>query len=114
MLPAGHLRHVVAVEEDKGAKDANGQTIANWRVVLPVVRALVKGQTGREFIQAQQQQAQFTHWVYVRYQCKLADSKGRKLRLKWEGRTLNILSASDAIGNRRELLLVCVEDLKAD
>ncbi len=114
MRGAGEYRHVVTVEENKGAKDANGDKVDDWRVVLPIVHATVKGQTGREFIQAQQQQARFTHSVNVRYQCKLADADAHKLRLKWNGRTLNVIYVGDTIGNRRELLILCEEDLKGD
>ena len=64
---------------------------------------------GREYWQAQQTQALFTHRVRVRF-CARALTIAKDWRLSYEGHTLNVeVPPRDVEGTRRELEILCKE-----
>lgn len=102
----GTLRHVVTLEEKSSALDSWSEDAGTWSTVA-TLRAFVEPLAGREAEAARQIRADLTHRVVVR------SIPGRKItpadRLKFEGRTLEIVEARDVAERGREVVLLCTE-----
>lgn len=105
-MRAGTLRHRVTIERPVDARDGFGQAVHGWET-FATRWAEVRGLSGRELFEAQQNMSRATHTVRMR------DVSGvtTDMRIKDDrNRYLNILSALDAEGRSRETVFVCAED----
>ena len=91
--------------------DANGavneEDDDNW-IRFADRYAAVFNKGGREVFRAQQVQANATHVVKIPFDT-MADKITTRMRFRHNGSTLNIVSISDVMGDRRELEFICEE-----
>ncbi len=103
-MESGKLRHVVAIQASTPSRDAAGKTSQSWSTAASV-RAAFISHTGREFVQAQQIQAEMTHMVRIRHYSGLTT----KHRLLFGSRVLGILSIDHRFERGREMIIQCKE-----
>ena len=103
----GRSRQYVAIEEQSGT-DINGfgEPVENW-TTFANAWVYVSTMSGREFIQAKEIHAELSHILTTRY----IDGVHPKMRVSYNGRTLDILAAFDADETRRELKIYCREQV---
>lgn len=106
---AGDLRHRVTIQEDQGAtQDGFGQEVEDWQDVA-TVWAAVEPLSGREFLEAQQTQAEVSTRIRIRYRSDVTFTP--EMRATWGGHTYDIVSVIEVEARRRELHLMCREVL---
>lgn len=105
----GPLRHRVTIQQKSTVQDAAGEESRAYSniVTMPNVWANVRPLGGQErFVSgAEQQIAELTHRVEMRYRSDLTN----ELAILWEGRHLDIESIEDPSGKRQYLVLKCRE-----
>lgn len=105
-MQSGRLRHRVTIQEQAVIRNSYGEEIVTWVDVATVWASVLPGSSGERFLaSASREQATATHTVRIRYRAGL----NPKMRLIWDGRTLNIESIIDPDGRRRDLVLLCNE-----
>ena len=107
MIPAGQLSNRITIQAPTTTQDAAGQPMRTWAtlagpVVLP---AKVESVAGGETIRGRQVSAVAQVMFTIRYRSDITT----QMRVLWDGRTLNIVRASDPYGDRRELRIECKE-----
>jgi len=105
-MNSGKLRHPVDVQRVVETRDAAGGVIRNW-ATIDTVWASVRPLQGREYLEAQQVNANISHKVMMRYY----DELNPTYRLRHDGRTLNIISIADADERNQEHVITCAEEL---
>lgn len=103
-MRAGRLRQLITIQSRTEVKGAAGGRSYTW-ATFATVRAEVAGISGREYLAAQQIQAEITHRVLIRY---LSGVKA-EMRILWGTRTLEILTVLESSGRNTELTLMCKE-----
>jgi len=98
------MRHRIVIESNTPTQDAYGQPVEGWATVA-TVWAAVEMLSGRELFVAQQAQSEAT----VRFRIRRRDADA-KMRVSWDGRTFQVESVIHDPTNRRETLLLCVEN----
>lgn len=106
-LDAGSLRKVVHFHESiPNNTDAHGHPV-DRNTTIGKRRAALMPQNGREFVQAQQQRADLTHLVEIRYDTELTPKPGMWLTL--DERQLEILAAWDVDEAHVKYHIACKE-----
>lgn len=116
-LPAGKMRHVVAIKEHKidaasTDYDSYGQVSASstaWSTVLKA-RAAIEQLSGREAEVARQVYASATHRVTVDYHATLASTGGSRRAVVFGDRFLHVGAVLNEDQENVQLQLLCGED----
>ena len=98
------MRDRVTVEAMTESQDAMGEVAQTW-AALETVWADVQPRTGREFYTADKVHEDITHLVTIRHHATVDSS----MRLKVDGRTLNIGTVLNMDGKRVRTQLLCTE-----
>ncbi len=106
MLSAGKLTQRVTVQyvASQEVAEETGQRTDVFSD-LCTVWAEVLGKGGSETRKGEQQVAQYTHKVTIRYRTDIDSS----MRIIWGSRTLEIDNADDEDGRREDLVILCIE-----
>lgn len=107
-LPAGILRHRIAIEYPQEVQTESGftSTPEPWPVFASV-RASIEPLSGNELWRAQQVQSEATHRLRIRYLRGL----NSQMRVRFCGRVFEILSVVDLEERRIEHVLMCKEHM---
>jgi SPP1 family predicted phage head-tail adaptor len=105
-MRAGSLRHQVVLEASAEARGTDGEVTLSW-VTVATVWASIEPTKGKEYISEDIIKAAATHLVTIRYLPVLDPS----MRVTFGARVFGIQSIIDKHERRRELVLVCVEEL---
>lgn len=100
----GRLRHRVVVQQKAETKDSIGGTVEAWST-LATLKAKVEPKRGREFMVGDRVTARVFYMVTLRYRSDITT----KMRITWEGRTLEIRSVLDKATDKNWLALECEE-----
>lgn len=103
MINPGQLRERVTIQRATETRSAIGEATLTW-TDFTERWASVLSISAREFLLSGQQHTEVTHRVKLRWVTGL----NSKMRLKWRGRTLEIMSMLEQ-NNRSEHELLCVE-----
>lgn len=109
-MRAGRLRHRVELQVRAGTVNALNEPLDEWTTVA-TFSAAIEPLSGREFIAAQQVQADMSHRVTVRYFAGITP----KHRLRWAdpatdlARVFDIRAVIDRDERHREMQLMCTE-----
>jgi SPP1 family predicted phage head-tail adaptor len=106
MVRAGNLRRRLTLQSRAIDRDDRGGAIESWSTTATVWGSVIPS-SGREAWQAEQSQAQVTHQVTIRYRAGVTP----RMRLLDGSRVLHIASAVDVDSRKRELTLMCVEEV---
>jgi SPP1 family predicted phage head-tail adaptor len=104
MIRSGELRQRVTLQVSVPATDPRWGAVEDWQDV-DEVWAKVVPRAATEATEAKGQQTQTTYDVTMRYRPDVTS----KLRLVWQGRTLEIVSVIDVEARKRELSIEAVE-----
>ncbi len=105
-MQSGKLRHRITLQARSGAVDDLGQPLDDWADVL-TTWATVQPVSGREFQEGAQVEAEVTHKVWLRWRAGVALTP--EMRVVYDGRVLDILSAVNVEERNRMWLLLCRE-----
>jgi len=105
-MDIGPLRHRVKIY-DKGTitRNSTGEEIPAYDALVAEVWAAKEPLSGREFLEAQQAQAEVT----VRFRIRYREDIHPEMRCVEDGHTYHITAALDQKGERREMHLMCFE-----
>lgn len=105
-MRAGELRHLVDIQDNKPIQSSSGAPKENWEDFATNIWASVEDLAGREFLAAQQMNAEVTTRVKIRYMVGIKSS----MRVVFGTRKLKLVSPpQDPDGRKKELLLMCKE-----
>ena len=104
MISAGLLRHRISIEAYSTAKNGRGEDISQWATHAQRW-ADVTPLSGREAERAKQIEAEATWKITLRYDPTIQPDH----RIKFDGRTLDILSIIDTDYQHRELQILAKE-----
>jgi SPP1 family predicted phage head-tail adaptor len=104
MIRAGDLNCRVQLQEATETQDGYGAVVKGWATTA-TPWGEVKDLSGREFFAAQQENAEVTTRIRMRYRAGVMP----KMRAIANGRTFDILAVLDPEGRKRELHLMCKE-----
>lgn len=105
-MRAGELRHRVTIQQMQDTQNEYGEPVKEW-VDVVTVWASIEGLRGREYFEAQQTMAQADHRIKIRYM----DGIKPTMRIVYGTRIFSIQSVLDPDGRRRELHLICKEQV---
>lgn len=105
-MRAGKLRNVIEIQRYSEAQDSYGEMIRGWTTDI-TAHASIEPLNGRERFEAQQIIPDVTHTVIMRYQADVTP----KHRVRFNGRTFNIMSVLNIDERNRELQLLCKENV---
>lgn len=106
-LGAGRFRNTVVLEQRSDSREASGEAVQGWTAVATLpAQATMPGGTERFVSELDRVVATVTHRVRIRYRSGVNPALHR---LRLEGRVLELLSATDPDGRRRELVCMCRE-----
>ena len=109
-MRAGRLRARVTIQERGLSRNELGEALADWSTVATVPADVRMASGDERFVGGGDvEQASITHVVRMRYRSDVTPLE----RLLHGERVLDIVSAVDPDGRRRELVLRCVERLAA-
>ena len=104
-LPAGVLRHRIAVQTEANARDENGGVVKSWNTAA-TRWGRIRPLSGRELTAAQQVDSRVTHEITLRFY----DGLSPLFRLSHDSRIYNIVSVRN-IDQRDKLMFIrAVED----
>lgn len=103
-MNAGKLRHRVTIQDPQSARDTFGAEIVNY-VDVATVWAAVDPLQGREFFDAQADNAEVTTRIRIRYRSGIKPT----MRVVWGDHEYDIRSVIEIESRRRELHLMCRE-----
>lgn len=106
MLNLGQMRHTVTIERRSSAQTASGMPKLEW-VLVAQRRAAVEAAAGREVWAAQQQAGRIPTVFRLRWLSGVLPS----MRLTWDSRLFDIVSAVDPDGRRTELVITALEQV---
>jgi SPP1 family predicted phage head-tail adaptor len=98
-------RHRITIERSTETINASGQVSKTWAPIHTRVAANVVPMSGAETVTGLQTEARVSHRVFLNYIAGITTAD----RIKFDDRTLEILSALDVNEDRREILAVCLE-----
>lgn len=103
---AGGMRERIAIEQHDGSLEADGsESATGWATFDTVWASVVPIRPGREIYTANQVQGQLAYRFQVRYRSDVIP----KMRILFDGRYFDILSAADIDGRRRFTEIVALE-----
>ena len=105
---SARLNRRVDLQQATLAADGNGQMIETWADVYSRLPAEVMGIGGGELLRGEQTEAGIDSVVRIRYP-RTGTLPTASMRVRLDGRTLNIARVLDKTGDRRELHLLCKE-----
>ncbi len=97
------MKHKLMLQKQKAGGNAFGE-VTQWETVK-TLRASVQPISAKEFVSANQEHAQVTHKVTIRYDTNVRPS----MRLLLGNRVLSILHIVDPWEQHREMTLMCKE-----
>ncbi len=100
----GPLRHRVALQSATAVQDEYHENTLTWNTDA-TVWASVEPMSGRELVSAQQQHAETTHRIRIRYTANVTQES----RVIWESRTFEVVSLIDSKEKKRMIELMCKE-----
>lgn len=103
-MRAGELRHRITLRIATVSQDDCGQPVQTW-TDHATVWAAVEPLRGREYFESQQQQAEVTTRIRIRYRAKVSPV----MRVKWGVRIYKIEAVIDPDERHQELQLMCAE-----
>ena len=106
MIQAGQLRHLVTLQKPVRNEAADGE-IRNTFINVENVYAKIYFSRGREFILSREQHADIIAKVTIRYRPEVT----RAWRVLFGKRELDIVHVVDVGDRKRELELMCKEEL---
>lgn len=110
-MRSGDMRQRVQIQSFTGeAQDTTGDTTPSWLddtkwTTLATRWACVEGLQGREWFEARQEVAEVTHRIRMRYLASVTP----RMRIVWGSKTLQIKSATDPDGRKRQLVIMAQE-----
>lgn len=105
-MESGKLRHRVTIQQATESRDADGGVTRTWGT-FATVHAAVSPLSGREYLQADQVQAQVTHRVRIRRYPGVTP----KMRVLHRSRVLNIEAVRDLDERISVMELLCREEV---
>lgn len=100
----GEMRHRVSIQKQTKSRDGFGDPKDVWREVVSR-RSSVEPLVGREFFAAQERGAKVTTKLRMRYVAGVVPS----MRIVWDNRWFDIVSAQQVKGKKHELLIIADE-----
>lgn len=110
MAEVGAMRHVIDIEQRSPVQDTAGEPILNWNFVMRR-RAEVVRTPGREVFAAAERQARVPTQFRIRYPRAIVVLPS--MRVVWQSRVYNILSAIDPDGLKVDMLITAEEWVEA-
>ena len=105
-LPAGSLRHSIAVQSLSTTPDSFGQPQRNWTTIL-VARASIEAVQAREMYQNGQFTGQVTHTITLRWPgASVTIAPG--MQVVAHGQTYKIQTVENVLERNRVLQLMCL------
>lgn len=104
---AGRLNRKVTIQEPTEAADAVNDPVQTWSTYC-VRSAAIEPLNGREFFAAQQEQAEVSTRMRLRYDSKTKDITA-KMRVSYDSRIFRINTIIRPRENHREIILMCLE-----
>ncbi|KKN14048.1 hypothetical protein LCGC14_1000130 [marine sediment metagenome] len=104
-MRSGQLNNRITIQADTGTKNSVGQKIESWGT-LATVWGRVRSLTGSERFAAQQLVVELSYEITIRFRTDINETHRIVLT---DGQTLDIQSAFDPDGRRRELKILCKE-----
>jgi len=101
----GPLRHRVAINNPAASQDEYGDDSARTYTTAATVWASVEPISGREMLSAQQQHAETSHRIRMRFTTNVTQES----RLVWESRTFEVVSLIDNKETKQMIELLCKE-----
>lgn len=101
----GRLRHRVTIQKSQISQDELGNNIETW-IDWATVWANIRPVSGREYFQAAATNSEDNVRINIRYRSGIDPLR---MRVVYNGRTFNIISAIDLNERRREIEMVCQE-----
>ncbi len=108
MVDAGAMRHQVRIEQRSTTQDAAGEPVNTWTLFAERRAELVRA-PGREIWASAQRNGRVPVVFRLRYLAGVLP----QMRLVFDGRTHNILSAVDQAGREEELVIAAEELVEA-
>ena len=105
-LPAGSLRHSIAVQSLSTKPDSFGQPQRTWTTIL-VARASIEAVLAREMYQSAQFTGQITHTVTLRWP-GAAVSIAPGMQVVYGAHTYKIQTVENVLERNRVLKLMCL------
>jgi len=105
LINAGDLNKQVDLQQAYTVQDTFGEAIETWLTVASGLWAEIKPLSARETIQANQQHAETSHQVIIRFRGGVRADQ----RLVYKGRYFYIQSIIDEMEENEKLTLLCVE-----
>ena len=105
-MRAGTLRQRVQLQEKQVVRDTFGAEVVTW-ATLATVWGAVEPLQGREFLDAQQIQAEISTRIRMRYRGDITVSPEK--RVVWGAHVYDVLAVIEPETRRRELVLMCKE-----
>ena len=105
-MEAGKLRNRVTIQKKSVVRDSYGAETITW-VTHCQAWASIEPLRGREFMEARQAQAELTTRIRVRYQSGIEP----EMRVLFGTRTFDIQDVIHVLERRREIQLMCTEQL---
>lgn len=105
-MRAGWLRHRITIQTPATVQSASGQVNPGWSDYLSAW-ASIEPLRGREYMEGRQTQASVDHRVRMRYRAGITP----KMQVVFGSRTFQIVSVINVIEGKRELNLMCRENV---
>lgn len=103
-MRAGELRHRITVEQNSPTQNDLGEEESSWSE-FATRWADARALDGTESFSTDMKFAEATHRFRLRY----LDGVTPEMRVSWDGRTFDIVSALDPRGRKRETVIVATE-----
>lgn len=108
-MKAGDLRERVTIQDKTVTQDGYGAEVITWTEV-GTYWAAVEPLAGREFLEGRQLVAEVTTRIRIRYQGSDVDIRP-EMRAVYRSRYFEIVAVIHIKERKRELLLMCTEDV---
>lgn len=105
-MRAGRLRHRVELQRLVEDRNELNEVVQTWQT-LDTVWARIEPLQGREFVEAQRNEARLSHRITIRAYTGLTVRD----QVKYGTRTFGIVSVGDVEEVGREMRLMCLEDV---
>ncbi len=105
-IQSGRLNKRITIEEDQGtAVEDSNEHIEDWKAIATVWAGFLDQHSGREYALADQQHAEVTHQIEIRYRPGL----NSKMRVMFGTRKFEIVSIANPQERNIKLILNCKE-----
>lgn len=105
-IRAGDLKRQITIEQRSSVKDSFGQEQTSWTTFC-TTRAAIEQVSGSESMQGGAQVGGIRHNVTIRYRPGIRQD----MRVRYQGRVLEIVSVLDEFTGHRRITLECQEGL---